>query len=69
VFASWNGATTVAGWRILAGPSSAALTPVGQFSRAGFETKMVVGSTQPDVAVQALGADGQVLGTSNVVSR
>jgi hypothetical protein len=30
---------------------------------------MVVGSTQPDVAVQALGADGQVLGTSNVVSR
>lgn len=69
VFASWNGATTVAGWRVLTGPSSAALAPAGQFSKTGFETKMGVGSTQAFVQVQALGSDGQVLGTSNVVPR
>jgi Arylsulfotransferase (ASST) len=69
VFASWNGATEVASWRVLAGPSSAALGPVGQFSWVDFETKMWVGSTQPYVAVQALGADGRVLGTSSVVAR
>jgi hypothetical protein len=69
VFASWNGATEVAAWRVLAGPGSAALSPVGQFPWADFETKMWVGSTQPSVAVQALGADGRVLGTSSVVSR
>lgn len=69
VFASWNGATEIAFWRVLAGPSGAALTPVGQFSWTDFETKMWVGSTQPSVAVQALGADGRVLGTSGVVSR
>jgi hypothetical protein len=69
VYASWNGATTVAAWRILAGPAAGALAPVGQFSKSGFETNMWVGSTQAFVAVQALGPDGRVLGTSNVVSR
>jgi hypothetical protein len=69
VFASWNGATEVAAWRILAGPSGNALTAAGQFPWAGFETTMSVASTQPSVAVQAIGAAGQVLGTSSVVAR
>lgn len=69
VFASWNGATDVAAWRILAGPTSAELSSVGQFPWADFETNMWVASTQPFLAVQALDADGQVLGTSSVVGR
>ena len=69
VFASWNGATEVAAWRILAGPGGNALTAVGQFPWAGFETNMWVASRQPSVAVQAIGAAGQVLGTSGVVAR
>jgi hypothetical protein len=42
---------------------------VGQFPWAGFETNMWVASTQTSVAVQALDAAGQVLGTSAVVAR
>jgi hypothetical protein len=68
VFASWNGATEVTAWRILAGPGGNALTAVGQFPWAGFETNMWVPSTGPSVAVQAIGAAGQVLGTSAVVT-
>jgi hypothetical protein len=69
VFASWNGATDLVAWRILAGPSRNALSVVGEFPRTDFETNMWVPSTQPLVAVEALGADGRILGTSNVVSR
>ena len=69
IFASWNGATDVAFWNVLAGPSSAALSPVGQFRNTDFETKMWVASTQPSVAVQALGGGGRGLGTSNVGAR
>ena len=68
-YASWNGATAVTGWRVFAGPSPKSLAAVGQFSRAGFETEMTVGTTQPYIAVQALGAEGQVLGSSVAVKR
>ncbi len=38
VYASWNGATQVASWRVLAGPTAATLVAVAQAPRAGFET-------------------------------
>jgi len=69
VYASWNGATTVAAWRVLAGPSAGSLLPVGTFRRTGFETRMWVPSTAAEFAVQALGSSGQVLGTSAAVAR
>jgi Arylsulfotransferase (ASST) len=69
VYASWNGATDVSSWQILAGPSSTTLDPVGQFADKQFETAMWVASTEPSFAVQALGPQGQVLATSTVVSR
>ncbi|HEY3866431.1 MAG TPA: arylsulfotransferase family protein [Solirubrobacteraceae bacterium] len=69
VYASWNGATGVTGWRVFAGRSSKALTAVGQFPRAGFETEMTVPGTLHYLAVQALGAEGQVLGSSEAVER
>jgi hypothetical protein len=69
VYASWNGATDVAFWRILAGPTTAALNPGEQFRKTSFETEMWMRSKQPYFAVQALGGDGQVLATSSTVRR
>jgi len=66
VYASWNGATGVASWRVFTGTASNRLKNVGTFPARGFETSMAVKSA-PDVAVQALGANGAVLSTSHVV--
>jgi hypothetical protein len=68
VYASWNGATQVTRWRVLAGKSKTALRPVGAAPRSGFETRIAVHTTAPYVEVQALAASGRLLGTSNVVS-
>ncbi len=69
VYASWNGATLVASWRLLAGASATSLSTVAVVPRSGFETAIPVpaGTVGPYVAVQALGAAGQVLGTSAAV--
>jgi hypothetical protein len=69
VYASWNGATAVTGWRVFAGRSPQALTAVGQFPRTGFETEMTVPGTLHYLAVQALDSAGQVLGSSRAVLR
>lgn len=68
VYASWNGATQVARWRVLAGASKTALTHVVGAPRHGFETRIPVATTQPYVEVQALAAGYRVLATSKVVS-
>jgi hypothetical protein len=69
VYASWNGATGIAGWRVFAGRSPQALSAVGQFPSAGFETEMIVPGTLHYLALQALGSAGQVLGSSRAVLR
>jgi EmrB/QacA subfamily drug resistance transporter len=61
VYASWNGATKVASWRVLTGPGSAA---VAGAPRTGFETAITVHGAHPQLEVQALDATGHVLGTS-----
>ncbi|HJS93962.1 MAG TPA: arylsulfotransferase family protein [Solirubrobacteraceae bacterium] len=66
VYVSWNGATQVASWRVLAGSAANALQAVVTTSRQGFETQIAI-ATQPYVAVQALDAAGRTLGTSSVV--
>jgi hypothetical protein len=70
-YASWNGATEVAAWRLLVGASASSLSTVAQVPRSGFETAIPVpaGTAGPYAAVQALGAAGQVLGTSASVIR
>lgn len=70
VYASWNGATLVSSWRVLAGRTPSTLTPVAQAARAGFETAIPIPAkpTGPYVAVQALDAAGGVLGSSAVVA-
>jgi hypothetical protein len=69
VYASWNGATDVSEWRVLGGPSATELTAIATVPATGFETSIPVSTTDPDFVVQALGAGGQVLGTSQPTVR
>jgi hypothetical protein len=63
VYASWNGATEVARWQVLAGRPSR-LRGVASKARDGFETEITARSRASHVAVRALDARGRVLGTS-----
>jgi hypothetical protein len=68
IYASWNGATDVASWQVLAGDSRSSVGPVGDPQPAtGFETTLSANTGAPFLAVEALDADGRVLGTSAVV--
>jgi hypothetical protein len=67
VYASFNGATALAGWQVLAGPSADALKPVASAKRSGFETRITLPQAQRYVAVQAKDASGQVIGTSKTI--
>jgi hypothetical protein len=67
VYASWNGATEVERWEVLAGPDPGRLESLGQVLRDGFETAMVVQTSEPYVAVQAKHHSGRVLGASTPV--
>ena len=74
VHMSWNGATDVAAWRVLAGTHRGALAAQATVQTTGFETSTILpesfantaGAPKTDgyVAVQALDSAGNVLGTS-----
>jgi len=68
VYASWNGATEIARWQVLAGASAAALVPVASGPWAGFESTIAINRGAAVVAVQAIDQEGRVLGTSAPVS-
>ncbi|MFV2175982.1 arylsulfotransferase family protein [Actinomadura sp. LOL_016] len=63
LYASWNGATEVAAWRFLTGPSPSRLTPATTVRRSGFETSARVKRAASALAV-ALDAHGAELGRS-----
>jgi hypothetical protein len=67
IYASWNGATDVASWEVVVGPSADKLHSAGSFAREGFETAMVVRSVEPYVGVRAKDRSGEVLGSSEPV--
>jgi Arylsulfotransferase (ASST) len=67
VYASWNGATEVAAWEVVAGPGPDRLKPAGSAPRDGFETTITVRAAGPYVAVQARDRSGRVLGVSKAV--
>jgi hypothetical protein len=67
LYASWNGATEVAAWEVLAGPHPGQLESLGSIARDGFETAMLVQTSEPYIAVQAKHRLGRVLGTSQPV--
>ncbi|HXE44294.1 MAG TPA: arylsulfotransferase family protein [Conexibacter sp.] len=61
-WASWNGATAVRAWQLLAGPSPAALRPLGApVPRSDFETALHARTHARFVAVRALGAHDRPL--------
>ncbi|MGH9303798.1 MAG: arylsulfotransferase family protein, partial [Acidimicrobiales bacterium] len=63
IYASWNGATEVASWRVLSGDGTHALKSV---KRSGFETAVTLHDASAEsFRVQALDSSGRVLGTSH----
>lgn len=68
VYASWNGATNIASWRVLGGPTPSSLTPIASGTKSGFETAIPTRGAPAYVAVQALDSSGAVLSTSTTVS-
>jgi outer membrane protein assembly factor BamB len=67
LFASWNGATEVESWEVLAGSSPGHLVSVGSGPRDGFETVLSARTADPYVAVRAKDRSGRVLGTSKPI--
>jgi hypothetical protein len=68
VHASWNGATGVASWRVLAGKRApGSLTAQATIPAGGFESSTTLPVKYARVAVQALDSAGHVLGTSPTV--
>ena len=64
VYVSWNGATEVAQWRVLAATDAGARHEVTTVERDGFETAIPVEDDLDNVVVQALDEDGEVLGST-----
>jgi EmrB/QacA subfamily drug resistance transporter len=64
VYASWNGATQVSTWKVLAVTAAGATQALTRHARTGFETSIPVSTGARRFQVQALDASGQVLGTS-----
>ena len=67
-FASWNGATNVTSWDVLAGQRADALVRAGSAPRTGFETSIPVHGAAAFVRVVGRDSSGAVLGSSSVVS-
>jgi hypothetical protein len=64
VYASWNGATNVAAWVVLAGDDAGALHAIAHVPKHGFETRVRVRRGFALYAVRALDGSGQTLATS-----
>jgi EmrB/QacA subfamily drug resistance transporter len=73
VYASWNGATEVASWRVLAGTGTGRLSAVASAARSGFETAIPLSQAasagDSTFQVQALSANGRVIGVSRPFTR
>jgi Arylsulfotransferase (ASST) len=61
---SWNGATDVASWLVLAGVSPSSLTPLTTVPRSGFQTTATVTTGARYVQTRALDRSGNALGSS-----
>jgi hypothetical protein len=64
VHASWNGATGVSSWRVLAGTHPGSLTERATIPATSFEDSITLPAKYDYAAVQALDSTGQVLATS-----
>jgi EmrB/QacA subfamily drug resistance transporter len=64
VYASWNGATQVVSWTVLAGPSAGRLSVVAHAAKSGFETAIRLPRSYQSFEVEALNAKHRVIGSS-----
>ncbi|KAI0969451.1 Arylsulfotransferase-domain-containing protein [Xylaria arbuscula] len=67
VYVSWNGATEVASWSLSGGDSHMSLEQITTVAKDGFETSIQPSTDAAFIRVDALDADGNVIGSSNVV--
>jgi hypothetical protein len=68
VHVSWNGATLVDRWQVLAGAEPNNLQPVASSAKTGFEAGIPVRTERAFLRVRALNARGAILGTSRAVA-
>jgi outer membrane protein assembly factor BamB len=64
IYASWNGATDVTTWQVLAGSVPDQLEPLASVPHQGFETRITLHTTEPYVGLNALNDSGKVLDTT-----
>jgi outer membrane protein assembly factor BamB len=69
VYVSWNGATDVARWQVLAGKANDDLAVVATVKKSGFETAIPFRASGSYIAVQALDSNGKVIGVSRTLKR
>ena len=69
VYVSWNGATNVAKWQVLAGKANDDLAAGPGVAKSGFETAIPLPAKGKYVAVQALDTSGRVLAVSKTLHR
>jgi hypothetical protein len=69
LYTSWNGATGVDTWEVMAGPEPDGLESLGSAPRKGFETAITFTTDEPYVAVRAKDRSGRALGTSEALRR
>jgi hypothetical protein len=67
IYVSWNGATEVARWDVLAGASPQQLGTVKTVAKKGFETSLLLPVKSSYVAVRAVGRDGRTLASSSLL--
>jgi hypothetical protein len=67
IYASWNGATEVDTWQVLAGGAPDELEPLGSAPTQGFETVITVHTTEPYVGLKAINDSGKALGTTRTI--
>ena len=66
-YASWNGATEVATWELMAGSGPGTLERIASAPRLDFETAIVATTSGSHVAMAARDATGQLLATSPTI--
>jgi hypothetical protein len=68
LYASWNGATQVASWKVLAGSSRSSLVPLTARPSDSFQTNITVKDDPRYFAVEALDSHGDLLGRSYIIA-
>ncbi len=68
LYASWNGATDVAGWQVSLGPAPTAMSLAATAQRTGFETAIALGAASGYAVATAVDSAGQPLASSRPIA-